>query len=187
MPTEAQFRSGGTFVPRTLASVKVKSGRGMAAFLSSVSQSIVSETGINPKNQVNQIAILGPLQSMIQKAGRVPSGRVASELAPMFGKARQIATQAGATQTAEAIRSAASWFYYNVEGGGAPAGGGEVVQLPGQPPRRRRPGKRGKGKRGKGKGTPVYRKWWFVPTVIGSVGLLLTVGLLASGSPKRGA
>ena len=179
MPSEAQISllsrlsSSGP-----LASVKVKSGRGMAAFLSSVVQSIVSETGINPKNQVNQIAILGPLQSMIQKAGRVPSGKVATALAPMFGKARQIAIQAGATQTAAAIRSAASWFYYNVEGG-APAGGGEVVQLPGQPPRRRRPGKRGKG----GKGTPFYRKWWFVPSVIGGVGLILTVSILAS-TPK---
>jgi hypothetical protein len=160
-----------------LSAYKVKTGTKMAEFLSSVGRSIAKETG-RPAPR----AVIGPLQALIQRAVRVPPGRVATDLAPMFGEARQLALAASAPQTAKGIRDAASWFYYNVEGG-APSGGGEVVQLPGQPPRRRRPGKRGKG--GKGKGTPFYRKWWFVPSVIGGVGLILTVSILASGSPKR--
>ena len=152
-----------------LGSTKVKTGIQMSAFLSEVARSIAMETG-----QATPRSVLGPIQTMIQKSVRVPSGRVATDLAPMFGEARQLSLAASAPKTAAAVRSAASWFYYNVEGG-APAGGGEVVQLPGKPPRRRRPGKGGKGK-----GTPFYRKWWFVPSVIGGVGLILTVSLLAS-------
>ena len=162
-----------------LSAYKVKTGAKMAEFLSSVGRSIAKETG-RPAPR----SVIGPLQALIQRAVRVPPGRVATDLAPMFGEARQLALSASAPKTAQGIRDAASWFYYNVEtagGGGAPAGGGEVVQLPGQPPRRRRPGKRGK--RGKGKGTPFYRKWWFVPSVIGGLGLILTVGILAS-TPK---
>lgn len=161
-----------------LSAYKVRTGTKMAEFLSTVGRSIAKETG-RPAPR----SVLGPLQVMIQKAARVPPGRVAVDLAPLFGEARELALAASAPKTAAAIRTAAAWFYYNVEtaGGIAASPGSAIAPTPGQRPRRRRPGKRGKSK-----GTPVYRKWWFVPAIIGGVGLIATVAILGTTGSKKG-
>ena len=53
-----------------------------------------------------------------------------SQVAPLFGKVKQILLQNGATRTASALTQAASWYYYNVElparGGGRSASGSQV-------------------------------------------------------------
>ena len=50
-----------------------------------------------------------------------------SQIAPLFGKVKQILLQNGATQTANALTQAAAWYYHNVE---LPARGGGAVRGP---------------------------------------------------------
>lgn len=170
-----------------VAGFKVRSPAGMDQFITRVSQAIRMEARL-PAN-----ARFPSLANLQQQARRVPKADTV-KLAGLFAKLRDYASSNRAPQTAAAIVQAASWFYYNVEGGrraAAPAAPAVVRKgaraVPETNPlvrafdehSRARTASSGSSK--PDGDLPLTQRVWFWPAVVGSVGILAATGILFIG------
>jgi hypothetical protein len=173
-----------------VAGFKVRSPAGMDQFITRVAQAIRLESRIGANARFPSLA------NLQKQARRVPKADTA-RLAGFFAKIRDYANKNRAPQTAAAVVQAASWFYYNVEGGRpAPAAPAVVNKGPRATfPDRSHPGALVRPRMrpsqspaappaapaaSQGK-PPLTQRMWFWPTVVGGVGLLLAGGILLMG------
>ncbi len=163
-----------------VAGFKVRSPAGMDQFITRVAQAIRLESRIGANARFPSLA------NLQKQARRMPKADTA-RLAGFFAKIRDYANKNRAPQTAAAVVQAASWFYYNVEGGRPAPAAPAVVKKGARPaPLQQQPAYRPPAAppaapaatQGK---TPITQRVWFWPTVIGGVGLLLATGIIVAG------
>ena len=172
-----------------IAFAKVTGRRSFVALIDAVKKSISAE---NPSASKGYIDALDQIRRSFNRA---PRAQHLSMIAGSFGAMRGIASAAGAPQTAGAVGQAAAWFTANAPGiaaadtrytaPAAPAAPA-VVKKGARPAPRRRPAYRPPAAppaapaASQGK-PPLTQRVWFVPVVVGSVGLLLAGGILLAG------
>jgi len=169
-----------------IAFAKVTGRRSFVALIDAVKKSISAE---NPSASKGYIDALDQIRRSFNRA---PRAQHLSMIAGSFGAMRGIASAAGAPQTAGAVGQAAAWFTANAPGIAAadtryraPA---VVKQGPSVPVGTRRPSPTYRPPAAPPAAppstqtkTPITKRVWFVPVVVGSVGLLLAGGILLAG------
>lgn len=88
---------------------KVKDASGFAQLAINVRDAMAEESGASASDTAS-------VNKVVEITNKITKP---VELAPYFARLKGVATSVGAKKTADAITSAASWFYYNVENPGA--------------------------------------------------------------------
>lgn len=106
----ARYNPSASDLIAQVSSYRVKNGSDMAAFLKVVEAAVEAERGGTLDSSTKS-----GLASLISQA---KSGSV-KQVASIFGQVKSGAKDSGAPKTADAITTAAAWYYYNVEEPGA--------------------------------------------------------------------
>jgi len=165
LPTAAQLNPSLDSRLSDIAGAQVTTAAGMSSFLANVGRAVEAERGhLDGETRAN-------LASMRAEASKVTNPK---KLAKYFGDIKAGATSVGAPKSAAAVKSAAKWFYHNVEKGGStstPAPAAAIAAITG--------GGQSALDTGSAFGdTPFYKQPWFIPVAVSGTILLLGTAVI---------